>query len=97
MFDPAFLDEISRDCCGELVTRRGDWCPLGGNSGLHLWLLLVFSRSVSCPTLCDPLARSPLFSSLQWAYLLTPALWSLGVGCSAVRSAGNRHPLLTTS
>ena len=57
MFDPAFLDEISRDCCGELVTRRGEQCPPGGNSGLHLWLLLVFSRSVSCPTLCDPLAR----------------------------------------
>lgn len=62
MFDPAFLDELSRDCCGELVTRREERCLPGGNSGLLLWLLLVFSRSVSCPTLCDPLARSPLCS-----------------------------------
>lgn len=29
MFDPLFLDELSRDCCGELVTRRGERCLPG--------------------------------------------------------------------
>lgn len=73
MFDPAFLDELSRDCCGELVTRREERCLPGSNSGLLLWLLLVFSRSVFVSSSCDLWLVSPMLLVSPAAYILTPA------------------------